>query len=363
MKNNKSSKDKKLTDKKLMEIIVNDRKIRAAISRADHFWFFNIYFPHYLSYPPALFHREMFKLTQRDDLKLLAIMAFRNSGKSTIMNLSYSLWSVLGKFQKKFVVIVSQTRSQAEGHFSNILYELKNNDRLSSDLGPFEVNQDPYSVLLKRLNAKIMFMSRSQRIRGMRHGPHRPSLIILDDIEDSKMIESELDRKVTYEWFETEIIPAGDSNTTIVVLGNLLHEDSLMMRIRINIRSGKTPGIFKAYPLLDDLDQILWPEKFTEEDIKRLKEKTSDELVWRKEYLLRVQSRKALQNMMFGHLRKDSSDEENYLEETTVRLEKYVISAPILEAYALVKYLNKMQDEDDKKNENTISTNQHPSEN
>jgi len=340
-------KSKLLTDPELMKEITKDKKIRATISRQDHFLFFNIYFPHYITDPPALFHREMFSFTQRDDLKLIAIMAFRGSGKSTIMNLSYALWSILGKFQKKFVVIVSQTRNQAEGHFSNIRYELQNNNQLRSDLGPFEISQDPYSVLLKRFNAKIMFVSRGQSIRGMRHGPYRPSLIIMDDVEDSSLVESESDRNVTYNWFETEIMPTGDSHTTIVVLGNLLHDDSFLMRIRESIKNKKLPGIFRSYPLLDDLEQILWPEKFTEKGIQELKEKINNESAWDNEYLLKFCSqRRIMMNEIIDMYEKGGLSPQKECEEKPTRLGKYVISAPIIEN-AFFKMLSKKIVEDE----------------
>jgi hypothetical protein len=324
-------KNKLLTDQKLMDRIAQDKKVRAAISRENHLWFFNIYFPHYSFYPPALFHREMFELTQRDDLRLLTIMAFRGSGKSTIMNLSYALWSVLGKFQKKFLVIASQTQNQAEGHFSSIINELKNNDRLRADLGPFEVGQDPYSVLLKNFNAKIMFIYNGQSIRGMRHGQHRIGLIILDDIEDSWSIQFERNRNATYKWFETEVMPAGDSSTTIVILGNLLDEDSFIMRIRENIKSGKMPGIFRAYPLLDDLDQILWPEKFTKEDVEQLKKSIVDETVWEKEYLLKIYKEITCIGELLDESGQNPADKKNSRSKTAVHLGKYVISAPTIE--------------------------------
>jgi len=331
-----------LTDSKLTEAIAKDKKIRTTISQQSHFWFFNIYFPHYLTFPTALFQLEMFELSQQDNLHLFAIMAFRGSGKSTIMNLSYTLWSILGKFQKKFIIIISQTHSQAEGHFSNILYELKNNKQLSSDLGPFEVNQDFRSIIIKNLNAKIMFTYRGQSIRGMRHGSYRPDLIILDDIEDSKSVQLELTRNITYDWFETEIIPTGDFGTTIIILGNLLHEHSFMMRVKENINTGKTPGIFRAYPLLDDLNQILWPEKFTIESIQQLKEKTNDELVWRKEYLLMIDKAKFMINDLLNTLEQDPLDEKNSQEKKTVRLGKYLISAPIIDDYTLKEILNRL---------------------
>ena len=60
-----------------------------------------------MEYPFAPFHNEMFKLAEDQNIKVLVVMAFRGSAKSTILNLAYILWSILGVQQKKFVVIIS----------------------------------------------------------------------------------------------------------------------------------------------------------------------------------------------------------------------------------------------------------------
>ena len=99
-----------------------------------------------------------------------ALIGPNGAGKSTIMNLSHALWAVLGRRKKKFVVIISNTVNQAQGHFSNILWELKNNRLLASDLGPFDVDHNNRSLVLTAFEAKIMAVSREQSIRGLLFG-------------------------------------------------------------------------------------------------------------------------------------------------------------------------------------------------
>lgn len=70
-------------------------------------------------------------------------MSFRGSAKSTIMTVSYPIWAIIGKLQKKFIVILSQTQYQARLHLANIKAELESNELLKQDLGPFyEVNEE-----------------------------------------------------------------------------------------------------------------------------------------------------------------------------------------------------------------------------
>jgi hypothetical protein len=215
---------------------------------------------------------------------------FRGSGKSTILNLCYSLWSILGRQQKKFVVIISRTKEQSLAQFNNIKIELETNELLKHDLGPFKAESEEWgshSLELPHFGAKIMMISALHGMRGLRHGPRRPDLIICDDIEDTVSAGSKEQRIRLYQWFMKEVVPAGDDGTKIIVLGNLLHEHSLLMRLRSSIKKKGMKGIFKAYPILDDNNKILWPGRFkSAEDIEKLKRRVGDEQIWRGEYLL-----------------------------------------------------------------------------
>ena len=69
----------------------------------------------------------------------------------------------------------------------NLKRELEDNDLLKNDLGPFQEESDEWgsiSLVFSNMNARITVASSEQSIRGMRHGQHRPDLIIGDDVED-----------------------------------------------------------------------------------------------------------------------------------------------------------------------------------
>ena len=87
--------------------IKSDRSIRRMLAKKNHYWFFSIYLSHYIQHPFAPFHHQMFDITEDPNLTLAILVAFRGSGKSTLMTLSYPIWSVIGTQGKKFVLIVS----------------------------------------------------------------------------------------------------------------------------------------------------------------------------------------------------------------------------------------------------------------
>lgn len=277
--------------KNLSEIVKN-KKLRKQLTFESHFMFFHIYFRHYIEYDTAEFQKEMFALTENPTAKNIVIVAFRGSGKSTIMNTSLPIWSILGKPQCKHVVIVGLTQDQAKRHLKNIKQELEDNELLSKDLGPFkEIENDwsAYTLEIPDLGARITAVSIDQSIRGIRHGAHRPDLIICDDVEDLNSTKTLESRDKVDEVITSEIIPAGTPKTRLVVIGNLLHEDSFIMRLRKRIVNKEFDGEFRAYPLLNEKEDCSWPGKFPdEESILHEKRRIGKESSWQREYMLTI---------------------------------------------------------------------------
>jgi len=280
-----------ILSEELFQIMVNDKKVRTAITKKSHKHFFHFYFAHYISYQTAPFHDEIFSLTENENVGNFFVVAFRGSGKSTIVTTSFPIWAILGEQQKKFVLILCQTQSQAKQHMMNLRRELENNALLKSDLGPFQEESDEWgstSIVFSNTNARITIASSEQSVRGLRHNQHRPDLIIGDDVEDLASTKTREGRNKTHQWLTGEVIPTGDKKTRLVVVGNLLHEDSLLMRIKEEIGKEKMNGVFKEYPLIKN-GEILWPGKYPNmEEIETEKKKAGNEFAWQREYLLHI---------------------------------------------------------------------------
>lgn len=281
---------------KIFSAIVKDPAVRRKLGYESHFMFFNIYFPHYLKYGMADFHKEILEITEDDSNKLACIVAFRGSGKSTLVTFSYAIWATLGVQQKKFVVISCQTQAQAKQHMANLKYELENNLVLKSDMGPFQEEKfngewAMSSLVFRNTGARIMISSVDQSIRGVRHKQYRPDLIILDDIEDMNSVKTFEGREKISNWFSREIVPLGDLGTRIIIVGNLLHEDSLMMQLKRRVERKEINAIYKWFPLVDDGGKCLWPQKFdTDQKIEELRQSITSDVSWYMEYLLQIVS-------------------------------------------------------------------------
>ncbi len=269
-----------------------DQLIRQRLAHSSHLWFFLLYMSEYMQYEFAPFHYEMFGFTENEIITLINITAFRGSAKSTILSQSLPIWAVTGKLNKKFILLVSQTQTQAKLHLANIKQELMTNELLKKDIGPFQEITDEWSsssIVIPKYDARISAVSIEQSMRGVRHHQHRPDLIILDDIEDLASVKTKEQRDKTYDWVMGDVIPAGNERTKIVIVGNLLHDDSVQMRLAEHIKNNEIDGVFREYPLLDKDMEPTWQSRFPDlEAINQLRRRVPSEVAWQREYLLRL---------------------------------------------------------------------------
>ena len=272
--------------------IINDSDIRKEVAKNSHMAFFHIYMAKHIKYKTAPFQKELFALSEDESNQFSVIESFRGSAKSTIMNLSYSIWSIIGKQKHKFILILAQTQNQSRQYLSNIKKELEDNELLRADFGPFEEADDEWrnsSIVLPKYDARIMAASLETPVRGLKHKSYRPSLIIIDDLEDLSFVKSRENRDKAFNWLFGDVMPMGEINTRVIVIGTRLHDDSLIMRLRKSIEDGTLNGIAKRFPLIDDDGKIAWLGKYkTKKDVENLKKTVPTESGWQREYMLKI---------------------------------------------------------------------------
>lgn len=245
-----------------------------------------------MEYSTPDFHQEIISLITNPDPSFVAITAFRGSAKSTLCALVLPLWEVICTQRKRLVVIVCQNQSRASQSLSNIRLECESNELLINDFGPFMTPQNlewsNASLVFAKQQARISAVSVSESVRGMRHKEHRPDLIIADDIEDVQSAKVLEQRDKLWEFVNGELIPLGTPKTSYIFIGNLVHQDSVMMRLRQSIQSGKRLGMYREYPLITKDGNCIWQAKYpTKESIQKL-EGSLTENDYAREYLLKA---------------------------------------------------------------------------
>lgn len=164
----------------------------------------------------------------------LAYAAPRGNAKSTLVSFAVPIWVAVYK-KKHYTVIVSDTTDQATDFLSNIRAEFEDNDLLIDDFGDQEgfiwTTQD---LVLRDGDVRIQALGAGKRVRGRRFKQWRPDLIICDDLENDENIQSADQRKKLELWYQKALSKAGDERTDKVIVGTILHYDSLLSKLLVN---------------------------------------------------------------------------------------------------------------------------------
>lgn len=223
-------------------------KVRKDVAIKSIKAFAEMYFPHYLEQPICVFHEDMYKslyeMSEARDRRT-AVAAPRNAAKTTLVSTIYVTWSICFK-KEKFIILLSDTKDKAVELLSHIKTEFEKNDKLIADFP--EVCGGSASVKPRRWKndeiitvdgARVIALGSGQKIRGRRNVQARPSLIILDDAENEANTHTVEMREKLYSWLTKTVLKSGTIGTNVVVIGTILHFDSLLAKLT---DKNKMPG-------------------------------------------------------------------------------------------------------------------------
>lgn len=221
------------------------------------FWDRN-YFPHYGKAEPSALHLYLYKRLpevinsstgQRD-----AIAAPRGEAKSTKISMSFVTWCVVTG-QLWYPIIVMDAFEQAAEMLEAIKAELEANPRISGDF-PEATGQGKVwraGVIVTANGRKVEAFGSAKKIRGRRHGAHRPDLAIMDDIENDENVTTPAQRDKLQKFVTASVLNLGppDDSMHAILVGTVLHYDSVLARFLKNPLWNRK--VFKAV--------IQWPER------------------------------------------------------------------------------------------------------
>ena len=234
-------------------------------------FFGKYYFPHYFRKSSPAFHLQIVN-TCSENL-YVAIKAPRGSAKSTVTTFLDTMHGICLK-KERFIVIVQNTYAKAAGSLNNIKYEFRYNEKLRQDFGvTMEVKDAEGDTIFSHSDGfmcRVLCKGADQlgSIRGERFGAYRPTLIIVDDIEDDEMVKNPERRDELEKQFNEVLNYAGEAGETrIIVDGTILHDDSLLAKMIDPSRYLRFKKLrFKAR----ENGVSLWPEKWSMEDLEEM---------------------------------------------------------------------------------------------
>ena len=257
------------------------------------------------------FHKECWELCTGDD-KFVALAAPRGHAKSTAVTLGYGLSTLLFR-ERKFMLLVSDTESQASLFLGTFKQELQDNNELI-DLFRIKRNEQGHVKFLKDSETdiivecedghkfRIIAKGAEQKLRGLIWNGSRPDIIMCDDMENDELVMNKERRDKMRRWFKGALLPCRADNGVVRIVGTILHNDSLLERLMPNESSKTTvrDGL-KTYSTIksmwkavkyrahnEDFSELLWSSKKNAAEFKMLyeeavKDGTTD--IYSQEYL------------------------------------------------------------------------------
>ena len=210
--------------------------------RLDVGLFAEQFFPHYCRRPPSMFHYEMYDLLSgmihNGGGKRVAVAAPRESAKSTIATMFLPLWCICYPeiARKRYILIASDTATQAERHIGDIKIELEANELLAESFGSLTGAGPVWKKeeVVASSGVKLTARGTGGNIRGLRHRQYRPDLLIGDDLENDVNSQTPEQRRKISDWFFKAFSKTGGKNVDIVVIGTILHYESLLSSLLVN---------------------------------------------------------------------------------------------------------------------------------
>jgi len=230
--------------------ITGPNGMRRQLGELDPEFFSKAYFPDYFSFPVPQFHKEMYKIMSKMFESLggskMVLAAPRGHAKSTLWSFAFPIWCILYQ-KKRYIIMLSVSSSLAIDFLSNIKFELTSNQAILEDFGKTQGTTWREDKIITKTDIVVSAKGSGMAVRGARYKHIRPDLLILDDIQDKKAMDSQEQRRQLTEWYARDVKPLGDFGTDIVIVGNVIHYADLLSDIleRPGYQSAKYQAIIK----------------------------------------------------------------------------------------------------------------------
>lgn len=268
--------------------------------------------PHYFTRECSFIHREIYKdifeLLQQDPYGKTFEKGFgaampREHGKTTTISVGAMLniiyrWKEYPFFadrdQPPFIVIASDTYRQALRRVDELKREIEQNENLLRNYGP-QVGHEHWSksFFVTKSGVIVLAVSKGGAVRGEMFKAKRPSVIVIDDIDNDKAVRSMEQRGYTHNWIDKVLLPLG-SKAVVFALGTIIHRDCVIGRFSSEKKDQDGQVIYypdfrkrkyaAEYVDKDGQRRATWPQEFTLERLDKIK-KVVGTIAYNSEYM------------------------------------------------------------------------------
>lgn len=199
--------------------------------------FAKLYLRHHVTIEPSAAHSKIYDTLlsiTHDRGKKIAIAAPRDFGKSTLVTLVYLTYLICYS-KERFIVVISNTASQAVAILENLRKELTENELLRRDFPEiFEAEGRPKAPkwkqndIITRNGIEVLALGYGQQIRGRKFGAKRPTVVIMDDLESGENQFTLESKEKMKRWLNGSVLKVGSEGTNYLFIGTVHHALSLL---------------------------------------------------------------------------------------------------------------------------------------
>lgn len=215
-----------------------DKEIQAIRDkcRGDYREFVKHFFNHLFWGEPSAMHRDMCEWESHPDRKGSneVMAAPRGHAKTTLRVLVKAIHAICYSYEK-FILVMAYSKGEATDKVKDILDELRTNEELQRVFGklvPKYAGKTGF-ICTNRIKTRVLARSKGGQVRGLRHRDTRPTLVLVDDIEDLAHAKSAEQRKKTREWFMKDVMGGlqTDKTSNVIFVGTVLHSEGLLAEL------------------------------------------------------------------------------------------------------------------------------------
>lgn len=221
------------------------------------------FFPHYFSKPSSKMHLKMatdLQWMHKERGTKRATIAPRSGAKTTWTSKLYTLFCICHDLEH-YILLIGDSSEQSYQNLAAVKKELEENQLLAEaypracGIGP-RWNQ---SYIVTKNDIKIEALGTRKKVRGRSHGPHRPGLIIIDDLENDDGVQSATQRQKVKNWVNRALLPCGTEELNVLFVGTALHPEDTLQELQAKKPAGWSVETFPAL-LREPARQDLWDQ-------------------------------------------------------------------------------------------------------
>ncbi len=194
------------------------------------------FFPHYFTLPSSKLHVRLAEILQWKHFgrpSYHAIVAPRSGAKTTWTSKLYALFCVCHEIEH-YILLIGDSSEQSYQNLAAVKKELEENQALAESYPQAcgigrRWNQ---SYIITNNDIKIEALGTRRKVRGRTHGPHRPGLIIIDDLENDEAVQSATQRNKVFKWLNRALLPCGSEHCNVLFVGTALHPEDALQKIK-----------------------------------------------------------------------------------------------------------------------------------